>query len=82
MRIWYFIHISNTVDSEILARVYFRETSRRSFVKIKPSRNGKITLAFTDVGNSCPKREFLTWQICRLTQFAKISESTVCVVIV
>ena len=36
---------------------YFRETSRmRSMVKLKPSRNGEITLSFTvDVGKSCPK---------------------------
>ena len=25
----------------------------RSFVKIKPSRNGKITLSFIDIGKSC-----------------------------
>ena len=38
---------------------YFRETSHmRSFVKIGPSRNGEITMSFTDVGKSCPSREF------------------------
>ena len=36
----------------------------QSFVKIKPSRNGEITLMFTDVGKSCPCGEFLMWQIC------------------
>ena len=30
----------------------------RSFVKIKPSRNGKITLSFIDIGKSCLSREF------------------------
>ena len=51
----------STVNSEIFARVYFRETSHmRSFVKIGPSRNGEITMSFTDVGKSCPSREFLT----------------------
>ena len=28
----------------------------RSFVKIKPSRNGKITLSFIDIGKSCLSR--------------------------
>ena len=45
-----------TVNSEIFARVLFS----RNFVKLKPSRNGKITLPFTDIGISCPSREFLT----------------------
>ena len=30
----------------------------RSFVKIKSSRNGEITLSFTDEGKSCHRREF------------------------
>ena len=38
---------------------YFRETSHvRSFVKIKSSRNGEITLSFTDIGKACPSLEF------------------------
>ena len=38
---------------------YFREISHmRSFVKIKPSRIGDITLSFTDIGKSCPVRDF------------------------
>ena len=46
-----------TVNSEISQGFYFRETSRmRSFVKIKPSRNGEITLPFPDVGKFCPSR--------------------------
>ena len=54
----------------------FRETLlRRSFVKIKPSQNAKITLSFTDVDKSCPSHEFLTWQICLLTFFAEIKFS-------
>ena len=45
-------HGYDTVNSEIFARVYFRETShRRSFVKIKSSRNGEIILPFTDIVN-------------------------------
>ena len=53
-----------------------------SFVEIKPSRNGNITLSFTDVGKSCPSREFFTSQICLNTirenkMLAKISEFTV-----
>ena len=47
----------------------------RSFVKIKSSRNGEITLPFTDNGKLCPSREFLTPQICLLTLFAKIKFS-------
>ena len=31
----------------------------RSFAKIKPSRNGEITMAFTDTGKSCPIRLFV-----------------------
>ena len=55
----------------------------RSFVKIKLSRNGKSTLSFTVICKSCASHEFLTWQICLLTIFAKnkilakISELTV-----
>ena len=47
----------------------------RSFVKIKPSQNGKITLSFTDICISCLGHEFLTWQICLLMLFAKIKFS-------
>ena len=57
-------------------RVYFQETSHiRSFVKIEPSRNGEITMSFTDVGKSCPSRLFLTSQLCLLTLFEKIKFS-------
>ena len=54
----------------------------RSFVKIKPSRNGRITLSFIDIVKSCLSREFFTSLICLLMLFAKknlakISESTV-----
>ena len=49
----------------------------RSFVRIESSRNGEITLSFTDIGKSCPSSNVLTSQICLLTLFAKISESTV-----
>ena len=65
-----------TVNSEIFVRVYFRETSHmRSFVKIKASRNGEITLSFTDICKSCLSREFLMSQICLLTLFTKIKFS-------
>ena len=49
-----------------------RETSHmRSFVKIKPSRNGEITLSFTDIWESYPSHEIVTLQKCLLTLFAK-----------
>ena len=42
-----------TVNAEIFARTFFRESSHmRSSVKIKPSGNGKITLSFIDIGKS------------------------------
>ena len=47
----------------------------RSFVKIKPSRSGKITLPFIDIGESCLNREFFTSQMCLLMLFAKIKFS-------
>ena len=59
-----------TVNSEIFARVLFT----RNFVKIKPSRNGEITLSFTDIGKSCPSRILLTRKY-DLTPFAKIKFS-------
>ena len=43
----------------------------RSFVKINSALNTEITLSFTDLGKSCPSREFLISQICMLTLFAK-----------
>ena len=47
----------------------------QSFVKIKSSRNGEITLSLTDIEKSCPSREYLALQICLLTLFAKIKFS-------
>ena len=48
----------------------------RSFVIIKSSRNGEITLSFTGISKSCPSRKFLTSQNLRLlTLFAKIKFS-------
>ena len=47
----------------------------QSFVKIKSSCKGEITLLFTDKGKACPSREFLTSQICLLMLFAKIKFS-------
>ena len=43
----------------------------RSFVKIKPSQNGKITLTFIDIGKSCLSREFFTSLVSFLMLFAK-----------
>ena len=61
---------------KILQIFYFGETSRtQSFVKIKPSRNDEITPSFTDVGKSCPIREFITLQICILTLIMNINFS-------
>ena len=55
----------------------------QSFVKLKPSQYGKITLSFIVIGKSCLSRDFFTSLICLLMLFtktlnlAKISESTV-----
>ena len=50
-------------------------------MKIKPLRNGKITLSFIDIGKCCLNREFFTLLMCPLMLFAKIlvkiSKSTV-----
>ena len=43
----------------------------RSFVKIKPARNGEITLPSTNADKTCLSRDILTSQICFLTLFAK-----------
>ena len=52
---------------------YFRETSHmlRSFLKIKSSQNGEITLLFTDIGKSCTSCNFLAPQECLLTLFTE-----------
>ena len=47
----------------------------RSFVKIKFSQNVDIKLSLTGAVYSCSSREFEAWQICILTQFAKIKFS-------
>ena len=55
----------------------------RNFVKIKPSRNGKITLSFIDIGKSCLRRKFfhitkMSFNAIRENKIlAKISESTI-----
>ena len=55
----------------------------RSFVKIKPSRNSKVTLSFIEIGKSCLNRQFLhiinmSFKAIReIKILAKISESTV-----
>ena len=70
---------SITVNSEILERVYFRETSHvQSFVKIKASRNGENTLSTTDIGKSYPSREIFPFNaILENEILAKISGFTV-----
>ena len=50
----------------------------RSFVRFKPSKNGKIALSFTDIRISCTSCEFLTSQICLSMLFAKIKFSRKC----
>ena len=47
----------------------------RSFVKMKSSQNGEITLSFTDMVKSCPSHELIALQICYLMLFAKIKFS-------
>ena len=47
----------------------------RSFVKIKPSRNGKITLLFIDISKSCLSCKLFTSLMCNLMLFAKIKLS-------
>ena len=44
-------------------------------MEIKSSRNGEITLSFTDIGKSYPSHQSLMSQICLLTLFAKIKFS-------
>ena len=73
-----FPSMKNTVNSEI-----FAEASHvRSFAIIKPSRMDDITLSFTDIGKSCPVRDFfvanVSFSAIRENKIlAKISEFTV-----
>ena len=53
----------------------FAKLRMRSFVKIKPWRNGEITLSVADIGKSSPSHEFLNGQKCLITPFAKIKFS-------
>ena len=46
-----------------------------SFVKIKSSRNGKITQSINDIGKSCSSCLIGTAQVCLLKLFAKIKLS-------
>ena len=43
----------------------------RSFVKTRSLHNGEITLSITDIGKSCPSREFKRGKYVFLTPFAK-----------
>ena len=73
--------VDNTVNSEIFARTLFSRNF--AFVKIKPWRNGKITLSFIDTGKSCLNREIfhITYvsfnAICENKVIAKTSKYTV-----
>ena len=54
----------------------------RSFVKLRSSRNGKITLSYTDEGKSCHSRDFyvsnMSFNAIRENKIlAKFSEFTV-----
>ena len=54
----------------------------RSFVKIKSSQNGEITLSLTDKGKACQSRDFYVANmsfnaICENKILVKISEFTV-----
>ena len=51
--------------------VKLRICNMRSFMKIKTSQNGQVTLSFTYVGKSCPSHEFLTRKMSLLTIFAE-----------
>ena len=58
----------------------------RSFVKIKPSRMGDITLSITDIGKSSPLRDFyvanVSFNAFRENKIlAKISEFTIVAVV-
>ena len=72
-----------TVNSKISARTFRKTSHMRSFVKIKPLQNGKITLSFIDIGKPWLSRDFFTLLICLLNAnrknkiLTKISESTV-----
>ena len=54
----------------IFTKLRICEVSRK-----KSSRNGEITLSFTDEGKSCPSRYILKLQICLLTLFPNINSS-------
>ena len=61
------------VISEIFARTLFSRTlAYAKFREKKPTRNGKITLSFIDIGKFWLSREFFTSLICLLMLFAKI----------
>ena len=66
--------VGYTVNSEILASVYFRE-NMRSFVKIKSSQKGDINLSTTDIGESYHSCEIFRSKVCLLTLFAKLKFS-------
>ena len=64
-----------TVNSEIFAKFFFCKT--QSFVKIKSSRNGEITLSFIDVGKSYIYTLVANFKRGRYANLAKKFEFTV-----
>ena len=57
--------VEYTLHSKIFVRVLFSRNFTEGFIfkkllENKTLTNGKITMSFTDVGKSCPSREFLT----------------------
>ena len=59
LNFWSF-KMKHNVKLEIFAGFYFHETSpMQSIAKIRPSRNGEITLWFTDEGKSCPHGKYI-----------------------
>ena len=59
----------------ILARVLFSRNFAYAKFCEKSLQNAEITLSFTNISKSWPRREFLASQICLLTLFAKIKFS-------
>ena len=50
---------AHTVNSELFAGILFsRNFAYAKFREIKPWQSGEIIMPFTDIGKSCPSREF------------------------
>ena len=66
------IHAWAQMKVPLFARVLFSQKLREVSRKKTTLQNKGITLSLNDVGKSYPSLDFLTWQICLLTLFAKI----------